>query len=210
MQGWAEYARFTVGLFAILTPFAAIPIFLSLTDGQSRPSRLRTARVASLTVFTVLIVAALSGEVLLELLGTSLPAFQVGGGIVLLLMALSMLNAKISAVQHTAEEADEAAARDAIGVVPLGIPLLAGPGSISSVIIQMQRSPAWLNKAITLGCVALVCLLLLIALQLATPIGNLLGKIGLNILNRLFGLLLAAIAVEIIANGLKALFPALG
>jgi multiple antibiotic resistance protein len=210
MQGWAEYVRFTVGLFAILTPFAAIPIFLSLTDGQSRGSRLHTARVASLTVLTVLIVAALSGEVLLELLGTSLPAFQVGGGIVLLLMALSMLNAKVSAVQHTAEEANEAIARDEIGVVPLGIPLLAGPGSISSVIIQMQRSHTWVDKAITLGCVALVCLLLLIALQLATPIGNLLGKTGLNILNRLFGLLLAAIAVEIIANGLRALFPALG
>ena len=88
--------------------------------------------------------------------------------------------------------------------------MLAGPGSISSVIIQMQRSPTWLEKAMTIGCVALVCLLLLISLQLATPIGNLLGKTGLNIVNRLFGLLLAAIAVEIIANGLKALFPSLG
>src|SRR3546814_141776 len=93
------------------------------------------------------------------------------------------------------------------GVVPLGIPLLAGPGAISTAIIQMQRGHGWMHGLLILGCIALVCGLLWLALGLAVPIGRRLGKTGLNILNRLFGLLLAAIAVEIIAGGLRALFP---
>jgi multiple antibiotic resistance protein len=209
MAPWTEYTRFIVALFAILTPFAAIPIYLGLTEGRSAAYRARTANAATFTVLCVLVLSAIAGDVVLRLAGTSLDSFRVGGGIVLLLMALSMLSAQVSRVQQTPGEKDEAELRDEVGVVPLGLPLLAGPGSISAVIIEGQRGSSLWHQAAVIGVVIFVCLLLWISLRLAAPIGARLGKTGLNILNRLFGLLLAAIAVEIIATGLKNLFPAL-
>jgi multiple antibiotic resistance protein len=209
MAPWPEYTRFVVALFAILTPFAAIPIYLGLTEGRSAAYRARTADAAALTVLAVLIFTAFAGDVVLRLVGTSLDSFRVGGGIVLLLMALSMLSAEVSRVQQTPGEKDEAEQRQAIGVVPLGVPLLAGPGSISAVIIQMQRGEGLAHQALITGCIVAVCALLWASLRLAAPIGARLGRTGLNIVNRLFGLLLAAIAVEIIATGLRHLFPGL-
>ena len=107
MEPWFEYTRFVIALMAILDPFAAVPVFLSLSTGMSTAAKRQAARAAAVTVFVVLLFAALSGEMLLTVLGTSLDAFRVGGGIVLLLMALSMLNAEVSAVQRTQEEMDE-------------------------------------------------------------------------------------------------------
>ena len=146
---------------------------------------------------------------ILTLLGTSLDAFRVGGGIVLLLMAVSMLGAKTSPVHHTPEEAAAAESKAAIGVVPIGIPLLAGPGAISTTIIQMERGHGPAHAGIIVLCLAIVCATIWIVLRLAAPIGARLGVVGLNILNRLFGLLLAAIAIQIMANGLVGLFPGL-
>ncbi|MDG5495776.1 MULTISPECIES: MarC family protein [Azospirillaceae] len=207
MEAWSEYSRFLIALFAILTPFAAIPIFLGMTEGRTREQRNAIAQSAVLTVATVLVSSVFLGDAVLTVLGTSLASFRVGGGIVLLLIALSLLNATVSAVKHTVQEADEAGQRTAIGVVPLGLPLLAGPGSISAVIIEAQRGHGWEHFAILVGCILAVCAGLLATLRLAVPIGNKLGQTGLNIMNRLTGLLLAAVAVEIIAAGLRALFP---
>jgi multiple antibiotic resistance protein len=209
MAPWTEYTRFAIALFAILTPFAAIPIYLGLTEGRSDAYRARTANMASLTVLLVLVFTAFAGEVVLRLLGTSLDSFRVGGGIVLLLMALSMLSAQVSRVQQTQGEIDEAEQREEVGVVPLGLPLLAGPGSISTVIIQMQRGDGLAHEVTVTATIAFVCLLLWESLRLAGPIGARLGRTGLNILNRLFGLVLAAVAVEIVAVGLRNLFPGL-
>ncbi|MBI1243686.1 MAG: NAAT family transporter [Alphaproteobacteria bacterium] len=209
MANFADYSRFVVTLLAILTPFAAIPVFLALTSGQDDRFRARTADMAATTVFIVLVVSALTGDVLLRILGTSLDAFRVGGGIVLFLMSLSMLNARVSAVQQTPEEADEAGQKSALGVVPIGIPLLVGPGSISSTIIETRRNPEFAHLAAVVVCIGLVCLVVWITLRLADPIGRQLGRTGLNILNRIFGLLLAAIAVQIVSVGLVGLFPAL-
>jgi multiple antibiotic resistance protein len=205
----AVYSRFVVTLLAILTPFAAIPVFLALTADQDQAFRKRTADMAATTVFAVLVVSAVTGDLLLRVMGTSLDAFRVGGGIVLFTMSLSMLNAKVSAVQQTQEEADEAGGKSVLGVVPIGIPLLVGPGSISSTIIETKRSPELAHLALVIGCIALVCLAVWGTLRLADPIGKRLGRTGLNILNRIFGLLLAAIAVQIISAGLIGLFPVL-
>lgn len=207
LTSWQEYSKFVIALFAILTPFAAIPIFLNLTEGRSQAERNTIAGQAVVTVATVLIISALVGDVVLRLLGTSLESFRVGGGLVLLLIALSMLNANVSAMKQTAGEADESSQRSALGVVPLGLPLLAGPGSISAVIIQMQRGHGPLHGALIIGCILFVCAVLWAFLRLAVPIGNRLGQIGLNIMGRLFGLLLTSVAVETIATGLRALFP---
>lgn len=207
MEAWSEYSRFLIALFAILTPFAAIPIFLGMTEGRGAAERNSIALSAVMTVATVLVSSVFLGDAILTVLGTSLASFRVGGGIVLLLIALSLLNATVSGVKQTQQEADEAGTRTAIGVVPLGLPLLAGPGSISAVIIEAQRGVGWEHYAILVGCILIVCAGLLLTLRLAVPIGNKLGQTGLNIMNRLTGLLLAAVAVEIIAAGLRALFP---
>lgn len=205
-----DYVRFGLTLFSILDPFAAIPLFLLLTGDRSRLERRATARTAALGVFAMLMVAGFSGDLILRLLGASLPAFQVGGGIVLFLMSLSMINAKLGPQRQTQEETDEATDRSAVGVVPIAMPLLVGPGSISATIIHMERGNGIEHKGLTVAILALICLAVWLVLQLARPIGDRLGTTGLNILNRIFGLLLAAVAVQIFANGLRGLFPALG
>ena len=209
MEHWTEYSRFFIALFVIIDPFAAVPIFLVLTKSFTPREQGRIANITAITVLLVLVVAALSGEKLLEGMGTSLASFRVGGGIVLLLMALSMLRAQSDTMRTTPAEEAEAGDRNAIAVVPLAIPLLAGPGSISNVIIQMHRSEMPYHSLVVIATIALVCILLWLVLRMATLIGKKLGHIGLNVINRLFGLILAAIAVEIMANGLRELFPVL-
>jgi multiple antibiotic resistance protein len=203
------YARFLISLFAILSPFAAIPLFLTLTDNFDTQQKSRTAAAASATVAAVLIISGLAGELILTALGTSLDAFRVGGGIVLLLVALSMLSAQTSTVQHRPEETVDADTSSSVGVVPLGIPLLAGPGSISAVIIEMNHAPSFAHQVAIVGCILIVCTATWAILRLAYPIGRRLGRIGLNVLSRIFGLILAAIAIQVMATGLRALFPGL-
>jgi len=210
MEHWTEYTRFFTALLVILDPFLAIPIFLSLTTGYSRAERARVARIAVTTVASVLIVSALVGDTLLRWMGTSLPSFRVGGGIVLFLMALAMLQARDDPVRTSPRESMPSSERATVAVVPLGIPLLAGPGAISTVIIAMDRSHAAYHGPLLILCMLLVCAVLWVALRLAEPIGGRLGDMGLHVINRLFGLILVAIAVEIAANGLRQLFPSLG
>ena len=209
MEHWSEYSRFIIALLVILDPFMALPIFLELTRFYTPMERRRVARIATLAVIVVLFIAALSGETLLQWMGTSLGSFRVGGGIVLLLMALAMLRAEADPVRTTPGEEVNAARRASIAVVPVAIPLMAGPGAMGTVIVAMQRSSASYHSWLILGSIVLVGLVLWLVLRLAEPIGHALGDIGLNILNRVLGLLLAAIAVETIANGLKQLFPLL-
>jgi MarC family membrane protein len=162
----------------------------------------------TVTVFAVLAGSALFGEPLLRLLGASLSAFRVGGGLVLLLMALAMLNAQAGGVRQSRAEAEELESGEVSGVVPLAVPLLAGPGAIGTTIIAAQAG-GWAHRAAVLGCVALVCALLWGTLRLAPRIAPRMGTSGLNIATRLLGLLLAAIAIQTMAEGLLELFPGL-
>lgn len=209
MESISDYSRYVVAMLAILDPFSAIPIFLALTEGQNVQEKRRTARATVFTVFVVLAITAMSGDLILLLLGISLDSFRVGGGIVLLLMAVSMLQAEVGPMRHKPEEAAEAGLKEGVGIVPLGIPLLAGPGAISTTIIQVNREPGFLHTGIILACLGAVCLIVWLALRLAVPIGQRLGITGFNILNRLIGLVLAAVAVQIMAAGLRGLFPGL-
>ncbi len=150
MEHWTEYTRFLTALMVILDPFAAIPIFLSLTQGYSQSQRARVVLVTIITVALVLISSAISGESLLKTFGTSLASFRVGGGIVLFIMALAMLRAQADKVKTSPTEEAAAENKATIAVVPLAIPLLAGPGSISTVIIEMHRSSATYHGALIL------------------------------------------------------------
>ena len=210
MEHWTEYSRLFIAVLVIVDPFMAVPILLALTPGYSLQERRRVVRITAFTVACVLLVAAVSGETLLHWMGTSLGSFRVGGGIVLFLMALSMLQAEVSRVRVTPQETGDPAAHASVAVVPLAIPLLAGPGAISTVIIGMHRSSAPYHGVVVIAVILLVCLILWGVLRWADVIADRMGDTGLNVLNRVFGLIVAAIAVEVIANGLRQLFPVLG
>ena len=209
MESLIRHITFVITLIAVLDPFMALPLFLAMCAGRPDAERRRIARVATLTVLAILVGAALIGETLLSLLGTSLSSFRIAGGLVLLLMALAMLQAKPGNVRQTQEEADDLGMSETPAIVPLAIPLLAGPGAISTVMIAVQHG-GWEHQAAVIGAIGVVCLILWSMLRLAIPIGRLLGPGGFNVATRLLGLLLAAIAVQSMAIGLKELFPVLG
>jgi len=210
MHEWSDLFKTTIGLLAIVNPIGGIPIFISATRGWSDQERAKTARTVAITVFSVLFASLFLGDRILDFFSISISSFLVGGGILVLLLAISMLQAKESPIRQTPEEAEEAADKQAVGVVPLGIPLLAGPGAISSVIIAAHHV-----KGGIIGHAKLVLPILLISLivwgifLLSVRIANRFGTTGINIVTRLMGLILAAMAVEFIAKGLGELFPKL-
>jgi multiple antibiotic resistance protein len=208
VQELNDYLRFIVTLTAVVDPFLAVPFFLAFEGARTEEQRQALSRVVAITVFAVLAVSGIVGESLLLLIGASLPAFRVGGGLVLLLMALAMLNAQVGGVRQSKDEAHELKSGEVGGVVPLAIPLLAGPGAISTTIIAAEKGGA-AHLAVLIGCIALVALLTWWALRQANAIADRLGVTGLNIATRILGLLLAAMAVQTMAEGLKALFPGL-
>lgn len=209
MANVTEYLRFIVTLTAVVDPFLAVPLFLALTNARSREANLRLARSIALTVFVVLASSTFLGETLLEYIGASLPSFRVGGGLVLLLMALAMLNAEVGSVRQSTAEADELEAGEVGGVVPLAIPLLAGPGAISTSILAGQRG-GFVHKLAIVGCIALVSIVAWVVLSKAHVISKRLSRTSLNVATRILGLLLAAMAVQTMAEGLRELLPGLG
>ena len=199
-----EYALLALGsLFAIVDPIATVPAFLAMTARLSVTERIRTARVACLTAVGLLTGFTLLGQLLFKILGVTLPAFQVAGGLVLLLVALDMLKAQRSAVQETAEETAEGAEKDDIAITPLAMPMLAGPGAISTVILLDAQATDWLQRSILLACLSLVGLASYIILALAGRGARWLSPIALKIITRLMGLVLAAVAIQFIFNALK-------
>ncbi|MBW8363606.1 MAG: NAAT family transporter [Rhizobium sp.] len=199
-----------LALFAIVDPVGVIPIFLMATHGYTLAQSHAAARIAALTVLGVLTLFTLVGEPLLMFFGVRLAAFSVAGGLLLLLLALSMVQARVSPQRQTQDEATEAEEKDAVGVVPLGIPLLAGPGAITHVIVAASAAKGeMLHQAALLIPVALVALSVWLAFRAAPVISRRLGKTGIHVVTRLMGLIIAAISVEMIASGLGKLFPGL-
>ena len=209
MGEWTDVIKLTVALLAIVDPFASIPIFLSTTTGYTPAERRRVTEVVAITVFSVLAVAALIGTQVLRFFGISIPSFLIAGGILLLLMAISMLQAKKSGIRQTPDEAEEAAEKDAVAVVPLGIPLLAGPGAISTMIIATHHTESLFGQIILLVPAALIAIGVWATFSAATRISDRLGKTGMNIITRVMGLIIAAIGVEYIYRGVVELFPKL-
>jgi multiple antibiotic resistance protein len=192
-----------------VNPIGSVPIFISATDGWSKNDRARTARTVALTVFIVLVLSAFIGDGILNFFGISIPSFQVGGGILLMLISISMMHGKQGGTRQTPEEAQTLAEREVIAIVPLSIPLLAGPGAISSMILNAQQHPSFWGHMSMLIPAFVISGLIWLVLKLAEAISHQLGTIGINIVTRLMGLILAAMAVEFIAHGLRGLFPQL-
>ena len=204
-----EYLKFFVAMVAVVNPVGMIPVFINLTANQEVSERNKTGTVSALSVGIILLAVLFSGEAILRFFGISVGSFRVGGGILILLMAISMLNAKMSNIRQTKEEELDSAERESVAVVPLATPLLAGPGAISTVILYAQRHHAPLHHLyLSLAILALAALTALL-MRMAPHISQWLGKTGINIVTRLMGLVMAAMGVEFIAHGLKQLFPLL-
>lgn len=204
-----EYIKIFIALLAIVNPLGAIPIVLALTSNASQSEHRKITRVTVISVTIILFVSLLLGEPILQLFGISINSFRVGGGILILLMAISMLHARESPVRFTQEEASEGENRTSVAVVPLSMPLLAGPGSISTVILYANKSDSiWHYVYMGLDILLLVFILRL-AFQFIPWISKHISQTGINVFSRVMGLILAAIAIEFIANGIKGLFPVL-
>lgn len=203
-----ELSKMIIGLLAVVNPIGAIPIFLSLTAGESRSSRQHTAKVAVFSVFVILAFSLLFGEAILHAFGISVNSFRVAGGILILLMAISMMHAKTSRVNATEDE-KHTEPEESVAVVPLAIPLLAGPGAISTVILYAHRGESMMHYGMVGAAIATVSVVLLITLMSTTALSRFLSQTGINISTRIMGLILAALAIEFIANGMKGLFPSL-
>ena len=210
MHEYTEYTKLLITLLAIVNPLGAVPIFVALTSGSAPAERKKIAKIVVIAVLTILYVALLFGDWLLSFFGITIHSFSVGGGILILLMAISMLQARISPVAQTADEAREGESKESVAVVPLAMPLLAGPGAISTIILNAHKDSG-LSHYIFIGLDILILGVLLWAVfQLVPWISHHISQTGINIFTRIMGLILAAIAVEFIATGLKGLFPALG
>lgn len=209
MSNWYAWLNMLVGLIVIVNPLLGVSSITTLASDETPEQRRATARMAALTVGVVMSISAIAGEAVLALFGIGIPEFHVGGGILLLLIAVSMLNARMSGVRHTAAESEEAQMREQVGVVPIGIPLLAGPGAISTAILYAHKGKGWLDMVVLLGEIWLVAALVWIALLMGDRLMTILGQTGMNIASRIMGLLLAAIAVGFVTQGLKVLLPGL-
>jgi multiple antibiotic resistance protein len=206
----SELVKFAAALFAILNPFGNTAIFLSVTAERSTADRQRIALLTSVAVLITLVVAAVVGQEILDLFGISIGSFRIAGGVIVLLIALSMLHARQSGVHHSAQEEADGQQKDNPAIFPLAIPVIAGPGAIATVILYAEHAGS-VGGALTIGAVILLlCLVLLVTLRAADRLSGLLGPTGMNVLTRLMGMILAAIAVEMMAGGLRDLFPQLG
>lgn len=202
-----------VTLVAIVNPLGIVPFFIHYTQGYTAGQRMRTAKVSAFSAFAVIAISALIGQQLLSFFGISIASFQVGGGLLLLISSLSMLNAQPAEAKASAEEVRATEVKAAMGasiaVVPLTIPLLTGPATISTMVIYATQTRHWWELAMLMGYGVVVGGITLLAFSLAEPIARVLGKTGINVMTRLMGLILAALAVEVMANGLGKLFPIL-
>ena len=199
-----------VTLLALVNPLAIVPFFIHYTHDFTREQKRRTIWISSFSAFVVIATCALMGLHILNFFGISLASFQVGGGLLLLTAALSMLNARPAESKTTSEEVEDAAARASIAVVPLTIPLLTGPATMSTVVIYADKAKTFWQLSTLIGYGVVIALVTALCFSLAQPIARGLGKTGINVMTRLMGLILAALAVEVMSDGLIKLFPILG
>jgi multiple antibiotic resistance protein len=200
-----------IALLAIVNPIGVVPFFIHFTQNLSALQRRRTMRVSAFTAFVVIALSALAGLRIIEFFGISIASFQVGGGTLLLISALQMLNAQPAETQPTdvSEGEQKLDAGASIAVVPLTIPLLTGPATISTMVIYAERTRHWWEVATLVGYGVVVGVATYLAFAASGRIAKLLGRTGINVMTRLMGLILAALAVEIMADGLTQLFPML-
>ncbi|MFP1463198.1 YchE family NAAT transporter [Escherichia coli] len=203
------YFKFFIGLFALVNPVGIIPVFISMTSYQTAAARNKTNLTANLSVAIILWISLFLGDTILQLFGISIDSFRIAGGILVVTIAMSMISGKLGEDKQNKQEKSETAVRESIGVAPLALPLMAGPGAISSTIVPGVR-------VITALAICLVSLWLLHCslyvvgiVRMAPWLVRVLRQTGINVITRIMGLLLMALGIEFIVTGIKGIFPGL-
>jgi multiple antibiotic resistance protein len=210
MPPFLAYALLCFGsLFSIVDPFAALPIFLALAGGQPRPMQARTALRASLTCFLVLTTFGVAGSFIFSFFSITIPAFKMAGGILLFGVGLEMMRARHSETRSTNEEQVEAETKEDVGLIPLGLPLLSGPGAIATVMVLVGKAKDYAERIGVYAAVLAVSIITFLILRSAAYVSRALGRTGINLIGRIMGLILAASAMQFVIDGLRDAFPRL-
>lgn len=205
-EGLAAYALLSLtSLLAITNPLTAAPVYLALTENQTPEHRLRSLRLAIITGAVVLTVFSLLGGAIFQVFGITIDAFRIAGGIIIFGIAMDMLQARRSRVKSTPEEEDEGMEKDEVGITPLGIPMIVGPGAITTVMVLAGDAPSLPFVAVLFLAISTVLGSIYLVLRAAPFLTGLLGQTGVNVLTRIMGLLLAVIAVQFMVDGIRAI-----
>ena len=203
----AELLQFSLiaftSIFVLVDPFAAIPTFLVMTADSTGTRRRHMAMRAGWTCFIVLAIFGIAGSLIFNLFGITLAAFKIAGGIILGLIGLDMVQARRSPTKETPGDTEESLEKEDVGIIPLGVPMLAGPGSISTVMVLVSQASDWRHDAVIFTAIAFTSAISYAVLAAADRVRSFLGEIGIRILTRMMGLMLTAIAVQFVLNGLK-------
>lgn len=201
--------KLATGLISIVNPIGAIPRFLTFVEDRPPKEVKKLALKTVVAMVLALLLASFAGEAILVFFGITLPSFQIGGGILVLLIAISMLHAEPTRAKYSLEETQEGLTKEDFTVVPMAIPFLAGPGALSTVILSSHQAELLWQKVALWLMILLTGAVVYISLRMSSPIRNKIGQTGVNIATRLMGLILAAVAVEFITRGLGQIFPGL-
>ena len=193
-------------LFSIVDPLAAVPIFLALAGKDDLKSQRRTAIRATVTATVILSLFALLGTQIFKFFGITIPAFKIAGGVLLFTLALEMMRAKHATTRATAEEQTEAQQKEDVGLIPIGVPLLSGPGAIATVMVWSSRAHHLGEKGALFASIAALAVVVLLTLWFAPRLSRLFGKTGINIVSRIMGLILAATAAQFVIDGWREAF----
>jgi multiple antibiotic resistance protein len=199
MIEWTFIIKTTIALIAIVDPIGCLPLFLSLTGQHKKINKKNVVKMTAITVFIILVTSLFLGDKILNVFGISMPSFQICGGILLLIMAISMMLGKHQIIESGQNGQSD---KELIAFVPLSIPLLAGPGAMSNMIIAAHQAPNLINQSfLILPCLA-VSLLIWLTLSFAENISWVIGAIGTKIITRVMGVLLGSMAIEFITRGI--------
>jgi multiple antibiotic resistance protein len=203
-----ETVKFIVAMTIMMNPLGSLSIFLDLTRKAEISEQRKIALTVSFAIFTIMLLTVWTGKDLLNILGITIPSFRVAGGLILLLMGLSMLQSKESPLSHTSEDNIAARERHSIAVVPMALPVIIGPGAISTIIIEVGDAPQFISKLWFSAVCAILTIIMGIMLYFAAPIARIVGASVMKVITRIMGMIIMAIAVGMLANGLIELFPA--
>ncbi len=203
-----QIVKYFVLLFVVIEPVSLVPLFGALTRGNTDRERRRIAMKSTILAAIILFVFAIAGDYLLKLLGITVDAFKIGGGLLLFMLAVDMVFARHSGLRSaTVREQDEARYREDISVFPMAFPLLAGPGSLATVLLLTGEARGdWIMISVMLGVLALVLVITLVLLLLTPQVMRVLGLTGANVISRLLGVVLVALAVQFVVDGVRSLF----
>ncbi len=206
-----EVSKILLAFLVLINPLAALTIYLDATADYTRAERRAVARICAISVFIIMVIFTLTGQYILKGLGISIGAFQVAGGLLVIMIALSLINNSNKPIKPKVGIEENAALqtsnKSSIGVVPLAMPMVIGPGGISTVVIYASSSQTYIHTLSIIAASLIISIICYLTLRAGNQVSRYLGNTGMSILNRVMGLLLAAVAVEIMATGLKAIFP---